>query len=95
MWFDKRVDGSCSLYRQDVLIDVGFPIVIEYDENKHSNCRCEEKRMMSIFKDLGKIPLKMILFSPDGNKSKHKSCFHTIQNGLYVNKKEWQFRISN
>jgi hypothetical protein len=98
MRFDKVVDGGCSRKRPDVLIDDGFPIIIECDENRHSSYSCENKRTMELFKDLGSRPLRIIRFNPDGYKDengvRHSSCFVQKKNGLSIIKKEWEYRIS-
>ena len=98
MTFDKRVEDGCSKRRPDVLIDNGFPIVIECDENRHNNYSCENMRLMSIFQDLGNRPLRVIRFNPDGyidDKGKrHSSCFKPTTKTLSLDKKEWEDRIS-
>ena len=50
------------------MVDFGSHIiVIEIDENIHSNynCICENKRLMEISKDLGHRPIVFIRFNPD------------------------------
>ena len=98
MRFDKMVDGGCSRNRPDILIDDGFPIIIECDENRHNSYSCENKRMMELFEDLGSRPIRVIRFNPDGYKDesgvRHTSCFNPTKNGLSIVKKEWIPRIS-
>ena len=46
---DKRVYDGCSKRRPDLLLDLGYQvIIIEIDEHKHNTheCSCENKRMM-------------------------------------------------
>ncbi len=105
--FDKRVKGGCSLRRPDVLIDkLTHCIVIECDENQHTNYECENKRTMELFTDLGNRPLVIIRFNPDNytrkDKTKEKSCFKPIVNIEDIHKKrfydvvktEWERRIN-
>jgi hypothetical protein len=40
-------------------------IVVEIDEDQHTDYKCEEKRMMQIFTDLGDRPLVILRFNPD------------------------------
>jgi hypothetical protein len=99
MTFDKRVSDGCSTFRPDVLIDNGFPIIIECDENRHrgASYSCENKRLMTLFQDLGNRPLRVIRFNPDcytdASGIKYKSCFKATTKGLSVDKKEWARRI--
>lgn len=65
---DKRVDGGCSRFRPDILIDcLTHSVIVEVDENQHDtyDCTCENKRMMTLFEDLGSRPLVLIRFNPD------------------------------
>jgi hypothetical protein len=100
---DKSVEGGCSRYRPDVLIDMlTHTIIIEVDENQHDayDCTCENKRMMQLFTDLGERPLVMIRFNPDdyidSKACKAESCF-TYDNKLGLPKvscnKRWDTRL--
>jgi hypothetical protein len=65
---DKKVQDGCSKRRPDLLLDLGFQvIIIEVDENQHINydCSCENKRLMEISQDIGHRPLVFIRFNPD------------------------------
>jgi hypothetical protein len=96
---DKKIDGGCSSRRPDILIDlIIFSIVIECDENEHSKYKCEDKRTMDIFKDLGNRPLVMIRFNPDSYTIKNKriqGCFKDTneKNDYTLNQEEWNMRI--
>ena len=102
---DKRIDGGCSKRRPDILIDVGFQIIIvEIDENQHSDydCSCENKRLMELSQDVGFRPIVFIRFNPDSYKINNKkitSCWHINKLGIYqINKKktnEWNDRLKN
>jgi hypothetical protein len=77
---DQIIVGGCSKRRPDMLLDcLTHSIIIEIDENQHEDYKCENKRMMEIFLDLGNRPLVVIRFNPDkyvddaGNK--HESLF--------------------
>lgn len=45
---DKKVQDGCSSKRPDLLLDLGYQvIIIEIDENQHTDydCSCENKRL--------------------------------------------------
>jgi hypothetical protein len=96
MVFDKKIECGCSARRPDVLIDEGFPIIIECDENRHGGYSCENKRIMQLFQDLGNRPVRFIRFNPDSYQTsgvRYKGCFKSTPNGLSIDKKEWNNRI--
>jgi len=102
---DKKIEGGCSSRRPDILIDLLiFSIVIECDEKEHSNYKCENKRNMELFEDLGNRPLIIIRFNPDSYNIKNKKiqgCFKDITKIEDIHKKkfydlnidEWNKRI--
>ena len=100
---DKRVSGGCSRRRPDLLMDLGYQIIIvEIDENQHIDydCSCENKRIMEISQDVGHRPIVFIRFNPDEytlNGKTITSCWGTDNNGLCVikksKKKEWEHRL--
>jgi len=102
---DKTVNGGCSRRRPDLLLDLGYQIVIiEIDENQHTDydCSCENKRIMEISRDLGHAPIVFIRFNPDGYKKngrKISSCWSLNKNGICVVKKskksEWTKRLND
>jgi len=102
---DKKIEGGCSKRRPDIMIDVGFHIIIvEIDENQHNNydCSCENKRLMQLSQDVGFRPIVFIRFNPDSYKIKDKkirSCWYINKLGIYqINKKkinEWNERLKN
>jgi hypothetical protein len=65
---DKKVQDGCSKRRPDMLLDLGFQVIIvEVDENQHNNYEniCENKRTMEISQDLNHRPIIFIRFNPD------------------------------
>lgn len=63
---DQVIAGGCSKRKPDLLLEcLTHSIVIEIDENQHEDYKCEEKRLMEIFTDLGNRPLVVIRFNPD------------------------------
>jgi len=101
--FDRKVDNGCSRFRPDIFLDLlTHSLIIEIDENQHESYEnmCENKRMMSLFEDLGNRPLVLIRFNPDSYTNLHgtdvKSCFvYTNQNGLpsIRDPKKWNERL--
>jgi hypothetical protein len=103
---DKRVQEGCSKRRPDLLLDLGYQIIIvEIDENQHNNyeCSCENKRIMELSKDLGHRPIILIRFNPDKyiniNNEVIKSCWKLNDKGIIQiqkNKiKEWNNRLEH
>jgi len=90
---DKTIQNGCSKKRPDILLDLGFQvIIIEIDENQHRNydCSCENKRLMELSKDIGHRPIIFIRFNPDDYKDGDKnitSCFGVNKLGYCVVKK--------
>lgn len=97
MVFDKVVEGGCSKRRPDVRIDMGtHSIMIECDENQHRGYNCETKRMMELFEDCGSRPIVFLRINPDGytyQNTVYPSCFRSTNNGLSVDKKEFERRM--
>jgi hypothetical protein len=101
---DKMVKDGCSKRRPDILLDLGYQVIIvEVDENQHTNydTTCENKRIMEISQDLDHRPIIFIRFNPDDyihNKKKITSCWGNNKNGICVVKKskksEWLERLS-
>lgn len=94
MVFDKIIEGSCSKRRPDIRIECyTHTVIIECDENGHSNYQCENKRTMEIFESLGSRPIVMLRFNPDNYRG--ETCFKLTKTGsLSLNKKEWNRRIA-
>jgi hypothetical protein len=100
---DKRISNGCSKRRPDILVDLGYQVVIiEVDENQHVEyeCSCENKRLMEIYLDIGKRPIIFIRFNPDDynqNGKKITSCWGVDGNGFACVKKnkqkEWIQRL--
>ena len=102
---DKKVVDGCSKRRPDLLVDMGYHIIIvEVDENKHTgyDCSCENKRLMELSQDLQHRPIVFIRFNPDSyinqNKLKISSCWRTNKQGVIQIMKtrmtEWKERIN-
>ena len=103
---DKKIDGGCSKRRPDLLLDLGYQIIIiEIDENQHINydCSCENKRIMELSQDLGHRPIVFIRFNPDNYINRHnkkiESCWKLNKTGMIQIQKnkltEWNDRLSN
>ena len=105
-WIDDKVirDG-CSKRRPDLILDLGYQIIIiEIDEDQHKDyeCSCENKRIMEMSQDVGHRPIIFLRFNPDGYKIEDKlipSCWHLDGKGFCVVKKnkqkEWNERLSS
>jgi Holliday junction resolvase len=101
---DKKIKDGCSKKRPDILIDLGFQVlIIEIDENQHNSYyfSCENKRIMELSQDIGHRPIIFIRFNPDDYKDKNnkliKSCWCLNKSGICVVKKqkinEWNKRL--
>jgi hypothetical protein len=100
---DKRVVDGCSKRRPDLIIDLGYQVVIiEIDEDCHKDydCSCENKRIMELSQDIGHRPLIFIRFNPDSYEldgKKITSCWGINEKGLCSIKKnkekEWTSRL--
>ena len=101
---DKTVPGGCSRRRPDLLLDLGYQIlIVEIDENQHADydCSCENKRLMELSRDLGHRPIVFVRFNPDEyekNGTSIKSCWGLNGNGITIIKqnkeKEWLERLN-
>ena len=95
---DKSVDGGCTRYRPDILIDFGSHIVIvEIDEFRHTNYVCEQKRMVDLYEDMGYRNTIFIRFNPDGYNLegiRYPTPFPVLDNGdMSVNEEEMADRM--
>ena len=98
MAFDKTIEGGCSKKRPDLFIDFGSHcLIIEVDENRHANYACEQKRMISLYEDLGFRKVIFLRFNPDGyteQSIKHISPFEYTPTGMIkINTEEMSRRI--
>ena len=101
---DKIISGGCSRRRPDLLLDLGYQvIIIEIDENQHIDydCSCENKRIMELSQDMGHRPIVFIRFNPDDYQKDGKnitSCWCQNKKGICVVKKskktEWPERLA-
>lgn len=96
---DKRIPEGCSLRRPDLLLDLGYQvIIIEIDEHQHGSyeCICENKRIMQLSQDINHRPLVCIRFNPDAF-DEEKSCWTVNSFGFSVIAKtrieEWATRL--
>jgi hypothetical protein len=102
---DKKVRDGCSQRRPDLLLDLGFQVIIvEIDEDQHNTYEstCENKRVMEISQDLSHRNLIFIRFNPDGYKNgdtKVSSCWSFNKTGIMSIKKskvkEWTKRLES
>ena len=100
---DKRIQDGCSRKRPDLLVDLGYQIIIiEVDENQHNDyvCSCENKRIMELSQDVYHRPIIFIRFNPDDyiiKNTKITSCWGNNKMGICAIKKtklkEWNFRL--
>lgn len=100
---DRIISGGCSKRRPDLLLDLGYQIIIvEVDENQHIDydCSCENKRIMQLSQDVGHRPIVFIRFNPDDYVKDHMnitSCWTHDKRGICVVKKskkdEWIQRL--
>ena len=101
---DKKVQDGCSKRRPDLLLDLGYHIIIiEIDEYQHSgyDTSCENKRLMELSQDVHHRPIVFIRFNPDkyvdseGNTI--KSCWRLNKSGVMTvmktKEEEWIKRI--
>jgi len=83
--YNKRISGGCSRRIPDLYLHCGtHNLVVEIDENQHSNYSCENRRIMELFQDGGSIPLVVIRFNPDTyieNDEKQMPCFSYTSSG--------------
>jgi hypothetical protein len=101
---DKIINGGCSKRRPDLILDLGYQIlIVEVDENQHNNydCSCENKRLMQLSQDMGHRPIIFIRFNPDKyekNGITITSCWGQNEKGICVVKKskkdEWNQRLN-
>ena len=69
--YDRIIDSQCTLQRPDFMFEcAGYCVVLECDENAHSNygSKCERNRMINISQALG-IKTIFIRYNPDKFKS--------------------------
>jgi hypothetical protein len=98
---DKKVSGGCSKRRPDLLLDLGYQVIIvEVDENQHTDydCSCENKRIMELSQDVGHRPIVFIRFNPDEYRVDDKkvtSCWGINKNGICAVKKSKQVEWTN
>lgn len=99
---DKIVSGGCSRRRPDLLLDMGYQVIIvEIDENQHTeyDCSCENRRIMELSQDVGHRPIVFIRFNPDDymTTTNITSCWALDKTGICKVKKskekEWSERL--
>ena len=101
---DKRIQDGCSARRPDVLMDLGYHVImVEVDEYQHKNydCSCENKRLMQLAQDIGHRHMIVIRFNPDAYETTHgekiPSCWKLNKKGVVdipsEQKKNWDARI--
>jgi hypothetical protein len=100
---DKKITDGCSSKRPDLLLDLGYQvIIIEIDENQHDtyDSTCENKRIMTLSRDVNHRPMIFIRFNPDDyieKNTKITGCFSIGKDGICRVKKskekEWENRL--
>ena len=101
---DKVVNGGCSKRRPDLLLDMGYQVIIvEVDEHQHKpyDTTCDIARINDLFTDVGDRPIILIRFNPDKYVKKDgttvPSCWGIHKNGICALKNdkrtEWQHRL--
>ena len=101
---DKKIQDGCSSRRPDMLLDLGYQVIIvEVDETQHKDydCSCENKRIMELSKDVNHRPIVFIRFNPDeyidADNNHVKSCWHVNKLGICCidkkKEKEWNDRL--
>ena len=102
--YDKKIYDGCSKRRPDLLLDLGYHIlIIEIDENQHCkyDSTCENKRLMEISKDLNHRNIVFIRFNPDKYYDEKNvlidSCWKLNKKGLLQIKDNvtWNERLNN
>jgi len=99
---DKRIEDGCSKKRPDLLLDLGYQvIIIEIDEYQHFNYDnlCENKRIMLLSQDVNHRPIIFIRFNPDQFINKDgiqiESCWKYNKKGIMTIKKKQQLNWNN
>jgi len=101
---DKKIQDGCSSRRPDMLLDLGYQVIIvEIDETQHKDydCSCENKRIMELSKDVNHRPIVFIRFNPDQyideDNNTVKSCWYINKLGICSiekkKEKEWNDRL--
>jgi hypothetical protein len=100
---DRTVSGGCSKRRPDMLLDLGYQVlIVEIDENQHIgyDCSCQNKRIMELSQDVGHRPIVFIRFNPDEYEKDGKSiasCWGLDKKGICAVKRskraEWSERL--
>jgi hypothetical protein len=102
---DKKIIGGSSMRRPDLLLDLGYQIIIvEIDEEQHEryNETHENNRIIEISEDIGYRPIILVRFNPDDyflEDIKITSCWSYNKEGIMSVKKskqkEWGERLEN
>ena len=98
--FDKTINDGCSFKRPDIMLDLGYQVlIVEIDEDQHKSYKCNNRRLMELSLDVGHRPIIFIRFNPDSymkGEEKIRSCFSYNKNGLCKVKytKIWNERLS-
>ncbi len=77
-----------------------YALIIECDEDQHKGYSCENKRIMELFEDCGRVPIVLVRFNPhaytDHAGVRQKSCFKHHKNGMprVERPKVWKQRLN-
>jgi hypothetical protein len=99
--YNKSINGGCSRKIPDWFFEcLTHSVIVENDENQHTDYSCENKRTMMLFQDLGSRPIVFIRFNPDsyideeGNKVQSSFKYHgTLGVPIVRDKDEWNSRL--
>ena len=97
MVLDSIVDGGCSRRRPDGVLDCGTHcVIVEIDEDQHIryDSKCDDKRTMELFQDLGSRPL--VRLNPDSYRLDGKriaGAFKIREGEMKANKEELEYHL--
>jgi hypothetical protein len=98
---DRTIAGGCSRLRPDLLLYLGYQLVIiEIDEHQHIGYSCETERLKQLSQDAGR-PIVFIRFNPDrytdSKMTRISSCWSPDKNGKLTvtnsKRQEWETRL--
>jgi hypothetical protein len=98
---DRTIAGGCSRLRPDLLLDLGYQLVIiEIDEHQHVGYSCENNRLKQLSQDAG-LPIVFIRFNPDQytdiKMTRITSCWSPNSDGKLTvtnsKRQEWETRL--
>jgi uncharacterized C2H2 Zn-finger protein len=99
--YNRSIKGGCSRKIPDWFFEcLTHSVIVENDENQHTDYSCENKRNMMLFQDLGNRPIVFIRFNPDSyidednNKVQSSFKYHeSLGVPIIRDKDEWNNRL--